>query len=57
MVSFEVPQLPMQAPSTLGPTERPPSPPYGGRRTFACVGPAGELIELIESGAVGAAIE
>jgi hypothetical protein len=24
--------------------------PYAGRRSLACVGPAGELIELIESG-------
>jgi len=52
MVSFEVSELPIQPASALGPTERPPSLPYGGRRTSTCVGPAGELIELIESGAV-----
>jgi len=57
MVSFEVNQFPTQSASELGPTERPPSLPYGGRRTRACVGPDGELIELIESGAVGAGIE
>jgi catechol 2,3-dioxygenase-like lactoylglutathione lyase family enzyme len=52
MVSFEVAQIPTPPPGALGPTERPPSPPYGGRRTSTCVGPAGELIELIESGTV-----
>ena len=57
MVSFEVNELPMRPASSLGTTERPPSLPYGGRRTSTCVGPAGELIELIESGAVGAGIE
>lgn len=57
MVSFEVNRLPAQPASALGPTERPPSLPYGGRRTSTSVGPAGELIELIESGAVGAEIE
>jgi catechol 2,3-dioxygenase-like lactoylglutathione lyase family enzyme len=50
MVSFEVDPFPTSPPGALGPTERPPSPPYGGRRTSSCVGPAGELIELIESG-------
>jgi catechol 2,3-dioxygenase-like lactoylglutathione lyase family enzyme len=57
MVSFELDQLPVQPASALGPTECPPSPPYGGRRTLTCVGPAGELIELIETEAVGAEIE
>jgi hypothetical protein len=57
MVSFEVDRLPVQPASALGPTECPPIPPYGGRRTLTCVGPAGELIELIETGAVGAEIE
>jgi len=52
MVSFEVETLPEQPSGSLGTTERPPSLPYAGRRTRTCVGPAGELIELIESGGV-----
>lgn len=50
MVSFEVDRLPEALPSRLGPVERPAGLPYGGRRACACVGPAGELIELVESG-------
>lgn len=57
MVSFEVKNLPVQSEGALGSTERPSSPPYAGRRTRACVGAAGEFIELIESDAVGAEIE
>jgi len=49
MVSFEVARLPEPLLSSLGPTGRPAGLPYGGRRACTCVGPAGELIELIES--------
>ena len=56
-MSFEVSRLPAGTACALGPVERPPSLPYGGRPAATFVGPAGELIELIESGAVGAAIE
>jgi catechol 2,3-dioxygenase-like lactoylglutathione lyase family enzyme len=52
VVSFEVEALPELPSSSLGSTERPPALPYAGRRTRTCVGPAGELIELIESGGV-----
>jgi hypothetical protein len=57
MVSFEVEALADQPSGSLGTTERPPSLPYAGRRTRTCVGPAGELIELIESGGVSGEIE
>jgi hypothetical protein len=50
MVSFEVERLPEALPTRLGSVERPVGLPYGGRRACACVGPAGELIELVESG-------
>jgi hypothetical protein len=50
MVSFEIDHLPGQLPSSLGPAHRSQGLPYGGRRSQACVGAAGELIELIESG-------
>ncbi len=49
MVSFEVDQLPDCA-SSLGPAHRSPALPYGGRRSLACLGAAGELIELVEAG-------
>jgi catechol 2,3-dioxygenase-like lactoylglutathione lyase family enzyme len=57
MVSFEVGHLPARPASMLGPMERPPSLPYAGRRTCVCVGPAGELIELIEAAPAGAGIQ
>ena len=47
MVSFEIDRLP-DLPSVLGPAHRSPGLPYDGRRSLACVGAAGELIELIE---------
>ena len=50
MVSFEVPSLPEILPSALGPVQRCHGLPYDGRRSVACVGAAGELIELVESG-------
>jgi catechol 2,3-dioxygenase-like lactoylglutathione lyase family enzyme len=50
MVTFEIDSLPGQLPSSLGPAHRSPGLPYAGRRSQACVGAAGELIELIESG-------
>ncbi len=49
MVTFEVERLPA-LPSVLGPAHRSPGLPYEGRRSLACVGAAGELIELIEAG-------
>jgi catechol 2,3-dioxygenase-like lactoylglutathione lyase family enzyme len=49
MVSFEVDRLPDTA-SSLGPAHRSPALPYGGRRSLACLGAAGELIELVEAG-------
>jgi hypothetical protein len=49
MVSFEIERLP-DLPSVLGPAHRSPGLPYDGRRSLACVGAAGELIELIEAG-------
>jgi len=50
MVSFEVPRLPEILPSALGPVQRCHGLPYDGRRSLACVGAAGELIELVEAG-------
>jgi catechol 2,3-dioxygenase-like lactoylglutathione lyase family enzyme len=50
MVSFEIDRLPERLLSSLGPAHRAPGLPYAGRRSQACVGAAGELIELIESG-------
>jgi len=50
MVSFEVPGLPGILPSALGPVQRCLGVPYDGRRSMACVGAAGELIELVEAG-------
>lgn len=49
MVTFELESLP-DVPSALGPAHRSPGIPYEGRRSLACVGAAGELIELIEAG-------
>jgi catechol 2,3-dioxygenase-like lactoylglutathione lyase family enzyme len=49
MVSFEVDRLPNLS-SSLGPAHRSPALPYGGRRSLACHGAAGELIELVEAG-------
>jgi catechol 2,3-dioxygenase-like lactoylglutathione lyase family enzyme len=49
MVSFEVDRLPESA-SSLGPAHRSPALPYDGRRSLACVGAAGELMELVEAG-------
>lgn len=49
MVSFEVDRLPPQLPGGLGEFHRSPVLPYGGRRSGACIGAAGELIELIET--------
>lgn len=50
MVSFEVERLPDTLPSALGPAHAVPGLPYAARRARACVGAAGELIELIEAG-------
>jgi catechol 2,3-dioxygenase-like lactoylglutathione lyase family enzyme len=50
MVSFEVDRLPDPLPAILGERHRSAALPYGGRRSCACVGPTGELIELIEAG-------
>ena len=47
LVSFEVDRLPGVVRS-LGAVHRSPALPYAGRRSLACVGAAGELIELIE---------
>jgi hypothetical protein len=47
VVSFEVDRLP-GALRSLGAVHRSPALPYAGRRSLACVGAAGELIELIE---------
>jgi hypothetical protein len=52
MVSFEVDRLP-GAVRSLGTAHRSPALPYSGRRSLACVGAAGELIELIEAGEAG----
>jgi hypothetical protein len=49
MASFEVARLP-DVPNALGPAHRSPGLPYDGRRSLACRGAAGELIELIEAG-------
>jgi catechol 2,3-dioxygenase-like lactoylglutathione lyase family enzyme len=48
MVSFEIERLP-DLPSVLGPIHRSPGLPYDGRRSTACIGAAGELIELVEA--------
>jgi len=48
MVSVEVDHLPETLPGALGEIHRPRGLPYAGRRSRTCVGPAGELIELIE---------
>lgn len=50
MVTFEVERLPGTPATRVGGVERPAALPYGARRACACVGPAGELIELVESG-------
>jgi hypothetical protein len=50
LVSFEVERLPVTLSSALGPALQVPGLPYGGRRARACVGAAGEFIELIEVG-------
>jgi hypothetical protein len=52
MVSFEVDRLP-DAVRSLGAAHRSPALPYAGRRSLACVGAAGELIELIELAEAG----
>jgi hypothetical protein len=49
MVSFEVESLP-DVSSVLGPPHRAAGLPYSGRRSMACVGATGELIELVEAG-------
>jgi catechol 2,3-dioxygenase-like lactoylglutathione lyase family enzyme len=49
MVSFEVDRLPDPLAGCLGAVHRSPALPYAGRRSCACVGPAGEFIELIEA--------
>ena len=48
MVSFEVDRLPETLPGALGGIHCSRGLPYSGRRSRAGVGPAGELIELIE---------
>jgi catechol 2,3-dioxygenase-like lactoylglutathione lyase family enzyme len=50
MVSFEIDRLPERLSSSLGPAHRATGLPYAGRLSQVCVGAAGELIELIESG-------
>ena len=50
MVSFEIERLPERLSTSLGPGHRAAGLPYNGRRSQTCVGAAGELIELIESG-------
>jgi catechol 2,3-dioxygenase-like lactoylglutathione lyase family enzyme len=50
MVTFEFERLPEALSSAVGPVIAAPGLPYGGRRSRACVGAAGELIELIEAG-------
>jgi catechol 2,3-dioxygenase-like lactoylglutathione lyase family enzyme len=50
MVSFEIDRLPERLSSSLGPAHRAAGLPYAGRRSQVCVGAAGELVELIESG-------
>lgn len=49
MVTFEVGRLPRQLPGTLGPATVLPGLPYAGRPVRGCVGPTGELIELVEA--------
>jgi catechol 2,3-dioxygenase-like lactoylglutathione lyase family enzyme len=51
VVSFEIDRPPDTWPSRLGPAHRSAGLPYAGRESAACVGAAGELIELIASGA------
>jgi hypothetical protein len=48
MVTFEVDRLPEPA-SALGPAHRSAGLPYSGRRSIACTGATGELIELVEA--------
>jgi len=50
MVGFEVDRLPEAVAGALGDIHRSTTLPYDGRRACACVGAAGELIELIEAG-------
>ena len=38
------------ASSALGPSHRSAGLPYSGRRSIACAGATGELIELVEAG-------
>lgn len=49
MVTFEVERLP-DVSSVLGPPHRAAGLPYSGRRSLACAGATGELIELVEAG-------
>ncbi len=49
MVSFGVKELPKSL-SWIAPPQVMPQPPYYGRRSAMCIGAAGELIELIETG-------
>jgi catechol 2,3-dioxygenase-like lactoylglutathione lyase family enzyme len=49
MVGFEVDRLPDVLQSALGPAQSVAGLPYAGRRSRACVGAAGELIELTEA--------
>ena len=49
MVTFEVDRLP-EPTSALGPAHSTAGLPYSGRRSIACTGAAGELIELVEAG-------
>ena len=49
MVSFGVDKLP-ETLESLSPPQTLPAAPYHGRRAAVCVGPAGELVELIERG-------
>jgi len=50
MVSFEVDRLPDPVPAALGDLRRSAALPYAGRRSCACIGTAGEWVELIETG-------
>ena len=49
MVSFGVDKLP-ETLEYLSPPQTLPAAPYHGRRAAVCVGPAGELVELIARG-------
>ncbi len=49
IVSFRVPDLAPHEPAALGPVYTSERPPYAGARALTLRGPAGELIELIES--------